>query len=59
MFAASQKKPCRLKRGIFGRSVINCMAQVSKKSKKVDIVMAAAERFWDLPGVLVPKDPPS
>ncbi|KAK6328805.1 hypothetical protein J4Q44_G00007830 [Coregonus suidteri] len=48
-------------------TVINCTAQFSKKSKKLDIIVAAAEKFLglkdftseDLQGVLSPEDPPS
>ena len=47
--------------------VINCTAQVSKKSKKLDIIVAVAEKFLglknftskDLQVVLAPEDPPS
>ena len=51
----------------FIATVINCTAQVSKKSKKLDIIVAAAEKSLgfkdltskDLQGLLAPEDPTS
>ena len=66
MFAARQNIPCVKKVDFvaFIATVVNCTAQVSKKSKKLDVVVVAAEKFlglkdFTLQEVLAREDPTS